>query len=553
MRKRGTRKVTTVTRRSSQPGRTGRGRAEIARRGAGGLDPSRLPAFEKDDLERLPIEPDLDLNVRRLHAMLGGSSDFTVRHFEIGGQVSAAAVFLEGMVERTLVAEHLLAPLMQYKPQPGRRPALDELVRSTITMDIVRECGDLHAVVDSLLEGSVVLLVNGQSVALALEATGFDKRAPEEPMTEAVVRGPREGFIESLAANLTMLRRRLKTPNLVLENMIIGRVSHTQVVVAYVRGLAAPELVQEVRKRLGRIDIDGVLEPNDLEGMIRDHAWSPFPQTIVTERPDRVAGNLLEGRVAIFTENNPFVLLVPGEFVAQMQSPEDYYHHIWLGNFIRLLRWGAFAISLLLPSIYVAVTTFHQEMIPTRLLLNIVAAREGVPLPAVVEALVMEIAFEILREAGVRLPRAVGQAVSIVGALVIGEAAVTAGIVSPLMVIIVALTGIASFLTPSFELAIAIRILRFPMMLLAGSLGLFGVVTGILAILIHLAGLRTFGVPYLAGLAPFHSGDWKDLVAKAPIWLMRTRPTELAKRNRERQAPGLKPGPPGQRPEGGTE
>lgn len=536
-----------MVRRGGRPGRQAEYEAGLPTQAGGLLEPSRWPAYEKDDLERLPIEPDLEKNLRRLEAIFGHDPDFATRRFRIGGRVAAAALFLEGMVERPLLTENLLKPLVQYRPEPGARLTPAFLAESVITMPVQRKVADLHAVCDHVLDGCVVLLVDGEREGLALKAVGYEKRSPEEPMTEAVVRGPREGFIESLATSVTLLRRRLKTPNLVLENLVLGRVAHTQVVITYLRGLAAPELVGEVKKRLARIDVDGVLESNYIEELIRDHPLSPFPQVIVTERPDRVAAHLLDGRVAILMENTPFALVVPGEFVAYMQSPEDYYHHTVLGIFIRLLRWGAFAISLLLPSIYVAVTTFHQEMIPTRLLLNIVGAREGVPLPAVVEALVMEVAFEILREAGVRLPRAVGQAVSIVGALVIGEAAVTAGVVSPLMVIIVALTGIASFLTPSFDLAIAIRILRFPMMLLAASLGLFGVVTGILAILIHLAGLRSFGVPYLAGLTPFHPQDWKDVIVRLPMWMMRRRPRELAKENRERMAPDLKPHPPGGR------
>ncbi|WP_333871551.1 spore germination protein [Desulforamulus putei] len=518
------------------------------------MDRVHQTAVEKHDLERIPIETDLAANIKRLKGIYGVCPDFIIRQFEIGGGITKAAViFLEGMVERVLLSENLLKPLMiHYRPlKPVQGSFLEQILRVVLPVDVVRKCVNLHDVIDHVMEGSVVLLVDGEPRGLALEAAGFKTRAPEEPITEAVVRGAREGFTEALHINITLLRRWLKTPNLVLESMVLGRISHTQVVVGYVRGLAVPELVAEVRERLQRIDIDGILESNYLEEMLRDHPLSFFPQAITTERPDRVAANLLEGRVAILTENTPHALILPGEFVAHMQSPEDFYHHFVLGVFIRLLRWSAFAVSLLLPSIYVAVTTFHQEMIPTRLLLSIVAAREGVPFPAVVEALLMEIAFEILREAGVRLPRTVGQAVSIVGALVIGEAAVMAGVVSPLMVIVVALTGISSFLSPSFDLAISIRILRFTMMILAGLLGLFGVAAGVLAILIHLAGMRSFGVPYLAGLTPFYSDDWKDVFIRAPIWMMRRRPAELSKSNRKRQAPGLKPEPPDRRPQGG--
>jgi spore germination protein KA len=284
-----------------------------------------------------------------------------------------------------------------------------------------------------------------------------------------------------------------------------------------------------------------VLESGYLEEFIEDNPYSPFPQVVHTERPDRVTASLLEGRVAILTDGTPFALIVPAEFITLMQSPEDYYERYMVATAIRWLRYIGFAMSLLLPSLYIAITTFHQEMIPTRLLISLAAAREGVPFPALVEALMMEFTFEALREAGIRLPRAVGQAVSIVGALVIGQAAVQAGIVSPLMVIVVAITGIASFMNPAFNIALTMRLMRFPLMLLAATLGLFGVMVGILAILIHLAGLRSFGVPYLSSLAPLHTKDLKDVAVRAPWWAMDNRPAETAKLNRRRQSRGQKP------------
>jgi len=269
-----------------------------------------------------------------------------------------------------------------------------------------------------------------------------------------------------------------------------------------------------------------------------------FPQIVHTERPDRVAAGLLQGRVAILTDGTPFVLLVPGEFVTFLTSPEDYYERYMLGTFIRWVRMAAFIISLVLPSLYIAITTFHSEMIPTRLLISITSYRQGLPFPTLAEALAMEFTFEILREAGVRLPRSIGQAVSIVGALVIGQSAVQAGIVSPLMVIIVAFTGIASFSFPSYNLGITIRLLRFPLMLLAGLLGLFGVMFGIIMITIHMASIRSLGVPYLASVAPVHLSDLKDVLVRAPWWAMDERPAEVSKINRRRQAPNLKPKPP---------
>ncbi|MBO8128890.1 MAG: spore germination protein [Peptococcaceae bacterium] len=502
--------------------------------------------WEPAELERIPLSPDLQVNITRLKEVFDTNPDFIVREFDIaGGRARAALVFIKDLVERSLVGHNVLKSLMlDYRPrEPNGRPLWEDMKRVAVTAGTVKEITNLRQAVEGILEANAVLFLDGEATGLVMEAEGFEKRPVGQPETEAVVRGPREGFVECLAVNITMLRRWLKSPNLQFENMFFGRVTRTRVALAYIKGLVDPGLVDEVRRRLRRIDIDGVFESNYLETMLRDSPYSPFPQMIATERPDKVAANLLDGRVAILTEGTPFVLVLPAGLVALMQSPEDYYHFGHLGSFIRLLRWMAFGISLLLPSLYVAVTTFHQEMLPTRLLLNIVASREGVPLPAVLEALLMEVAFEVLREAGVRLPRAIGQAVSIVGVLVIGDAAVTAGLVSPQMVIVVAFTGITSFLAPAFDLAISIRLLRFPVMLMAGTLGLFGVISGVLAIFIHLAGLRSFGVPYLAGLVPFHSTDWKDILVRFPMWTMRRRPAELAKQNRYRMAPNLKPGP----------
>jgi len=361
-----------------------------------------------------------------------------------------------------------------YNPRrlpPSRGSLLKDIICCLIPLDNVKQCTDMHQLLDQILQGAACLLIQGERQGAALKIVGYKSRTPEEPMTEAVIQGPQEGFTECLDTTISLLRRGLKTPNLALERFILGRVNQAKIIVAYIKGLASPQLVEEVRKRLQRIDMDAILESNYLEELIRDDPLSPFPQILATERPDRVIGGLLEGRVAIFTENTPFALIVPGELISHVQSSEDFYHHTFLSSFIRLMRWGALAVSLLLPGVYVAIVSYHQEMIPLRLLLDIASSSEAVPFPNIVEALLMEVSFEILREAGVRLPRAVGQAVSIVGALVIGEAAVTAGIVSPQMVIVVAMTGITSFISPSFALATSIRVLRFPILLFGGFWG----------------------------------------------------------------------------------
>jgi spore germination protein KA len=288
------------------------------------------------------------------------------------------------------------------------------------------------------------------------------------------------------------------------------------------------EVLKEVRQRLGRINIDAVLESGYIEELIQDKALTPFPTVNNTERPDALAAGILEGRVAIMVDGTPFALLVPALFLQFFQASEDYYQRADFATLLRVLRFLSFFISLLGPSLYIAITTFHQELLPPELLIRLVAAREGVPFPAFIEALIMEITFEVLREAGVRMPRAIGQAVSIVGTLVIGQAAVEAGIISPSMVIVVSLTAISNFVIPSFNMGIAVRILRFPIMFLAASFGLFGIVISLFAIVLHLCSLRSFGVPYMSPFASFNWDDQKDSIFRLPQWAQYARPRLIA-------------------------
>ncbi|WP_018086570.1 spore germination protein [Desulfurispora thermophila] len=351
-------------------------------------------------------------------------------------------------------------------------------------------------------------------------------RQVSEPQSENAVRGPRNSFIEDLETNLRLLNKHLPAPDLTREDMTLGRASPTAIALVYLRERVRPELVDEVKRRLDKISVVAVLESGYIEHFIQDSPASPFPQVMVTERPDRVSIALLEGRVAILADNTPFVLVVPGELLSLLQAADDYYNKRHFNTLVKLLRYLALVASLMLPSLYIAITAFHQDMIPSELLINIAAARQGVPFPAILEAVFMEVTFESLREAGIRLPTVVGQTVSIVGALVIGQAAIQAGLVSPLMVIIVAFTGIASFTVPQYPLGQAVRVLRFPLMLTAALLGLFGVMLGLLAILLHLSALRTFGIPYLSPLSPLQPTRLAANITLPPQHLDKTTPSE---------------------------
>lgn len=502
-------------------------------------------------VERHPLSADIDKNIQQLHSIFSRCSDVVMREFEISAPdpVKAFLIYIDGMTDQALDSEHVMKALQL---NPSIIPQGQRLTRANAFNIVknhllgtaeIKTTDEMLELVEYVLAGDTALLLDGSTRSIISSAPGMKARNVEEPVSEPVVRGPRDGFTETLRVNTTLIRRRIKTSRLKIENFKVGLLTKTDVVLVYIEGIANGKVVEEVRRRIGRINIDGVIESSYVEEMIEDHPYSPFPQVSVTERPDKVAANLLEGYVAIMVDTTPMALIAPATFPMFLQAAEDYYSRVHFATFIRLLRFMAMAITLFLPSMYVAIVTYHQEMLPTPLLVSIASQREGVPFPAFLEALFMETMFEILREAGIRLPRTIGQAVSIVGALVIGDAAVNAGLVSPAMVMVVSLTAIASFTIPSVGGSYALRLIRFPIMFLAAAFGLFGIMAALMAILFHLCSLRSFGVPYLSPLAPFSLQGMKDILVRVPWWAMLTRPSLISHREPKRQDSGQMPGP----------
>jgi len=484
---------------------------------------------------------DLHEQTQRLRAIFDQCSDVVFREIKIASRVKGVLVYLDGIVNTRELHDNAIRPLLLLHAQ--KQALTPELMEEQgISLSQITHAVTEADVVDAILTGNAALLIEGYAEALILSVRGGEHRSVSEPLTESVVRGPREGFTEHLRTNTGLLRRKIKSSQLKLTSLTIGEQTQTVVVLAYIDGIVEPAVIAEVLQRLRDIHIDGVLESGYIEEFIQDEPLSPFPQMQYTERPDTVAAQLLEGHFAIFVDGTPFVLTGPVTFWQMMQASEDYYERYLLTTLIRWLRYIFLFVALFMPSLYIAITTFHQDMLPTSLLLSIAAARESIPFPALVEALIMEVAFEALREAGIRLPKTIGQAVSILGALVIGQAAVEAGIVSAPMVIVVSLTGLASFTIPRFNAAIAVRILRFPLMFLGGAFGLFGIVIGTTWIVLHLSHLRSFGVPYLSGLAPSKKGEWKDILVRAPWPKMRLRPLTYTQRHRKRVDTGRKGG-----------
>ncbi|KNH19664.1 spore gernimation protein KB [Priestia megaterium] len=496
------------------------------------------------------IQDSLSSNLDMIQQKTGKSSDVVIRQIKMGinSDVETAIIYVEGIVDNQSIQEFLLESMMKddKKTKVNKQNALDLISEDMMTVGNVSPIHNWDDLFSTLMAGDTLVLVDGINQALSASTKGGETRSIAESNTQMVVRGPKGAFTESIGTNTAMVRRIIKTPDLWTESFKIGRATNTDVTLMYIHGIANDKVIQEIRQRLNKIDIDGILESGYIEQLIEDQTATPFPTIYNTERPDVVAGNLLEGRIAIFVDGTPFVLVAPALFIQFFQSAEDYYARFDIATSIRLLRIIMFLISLIAPATYVAVTTFHQEMVPTTLIVAIAAQREAVPFPAFVEALLMEITFEILREAGIRLPKAIGSAVSIVGALVIGQAAVQASIVSPAMVIIVSITAIASFATPSFDMAIAARLIRFLFMLGAATFGFYGIILCLLMMVVHLSSLRSFGVPYMAPFAPFIPVNNGDTVVRLPWWSLRQRP-RLISANTIREGTNQRPQPPASR------
>ncbi|MCD1258323.1 spore germination protein [Paenibacillus athensensis] len=456
----------------------------------------------------------------QLHEQLGESPDIKQRVLTVDLRLKLLVVYTEGLSNPKHLLETLVdAELTDGLSEPAPSEVPDRLKQTVIAEGPVADIRSMMGACRFILSGYTVIFIEGSQLALAVGTKELKQRPIEEPITQSVVRGPREGFTESLRENTALVRRRIKDPRLRLEQMLIGSLTSTDVGMMYMKEIARAETVEDVRRQLQQIDIESVLESSYIEEMLQvDKPYSLFPTIFNTERPDVVAAALLEGRIAIFVEGTPFVLLVPALFVHFFQSGEDYYQRFDFSTLIRLLRFMSMLLTLLMPSLYIAVTTFHQEMLPTTLLLSLMSQREGVPFPAFIESLIMEVTFEILREAGVRMPKSIGQSVSIVGTLVIGQAAVEAGLVSAAMVIVVSVTAISNFVLPAFNIGISTRMLRFVFMGLAAIFGLYGIFLGIIVLLLHLASMESFGIPYMSTLASFQLGDQKDSLFRLPLW-----------------------------------
>ncbi|WP_141334437.1 spore germination protein [Paenibacillus sp. tmac-D7] len=482
-----------------------------------------------------PVGNDFAARLGWFRQQLNKCSDVKFHEVQLPGNIPFALIYIEGLIDQKLLQEQVLSPLQFELTGQSAQELLHQIVElKRLPVSYLETSTELNKALYALFEGTIVCLMDSEPQLVLFPMKSVEIRSIQQAENENVIRGPKEAFVEDIATNITMIRRRIKHPALKTEHCEFGKYTRTAVVICYVEGLCKQTLVDEVKERLSRIDIDSVLGSSYIEEFIEDNPFSPFPQVQYTERPDTLSAALLEGRVAIMVDGTPIPIIVPVTLYMLLQSAEDYYQRFIAATWIRWIRFIFLLVSFLLPSVYIAVTTFHPEMLPPNLLVTVAAARENVPFPAIVEAFIMEITFEGLREAGLRIPKPIGQTVSIIGALVIGQAAVQAGIVSAPMVIVVSITGIASFTIPHFDLGLTFRLLRFPVMILAASFGLYGVIISILLIYIHLVSLRSFGTPYLSPTAPIVFSDWKDVLIRAPWWLMKKRPLLYGTKSDER-------------------
>jgi len=488
------------------------------------------------------ISKNLHINIQHLKENFKDCGDFVERKIPIRSENALKSliyvVYIDALIDRKALEISVISPIITRINNIGCDSLFETIKDVGVSTAEVKDETDFDKILTSVLSGDCAIFVDGFDKAMIISAKGFPSRGVQKAETEVVVQGSQEAFSEGMRTNTGLIRRRIRDTKLKVVQTQMGRRSATDVAVMYLEGIARPKIVEETLKRLAETDIDAVLDSGYVEQLIEDNWLSPFPQTQMTERPDKAAASILEGRVVIVVDNSPFVLIVPATLACFYQSSEDYYQRFHIMSFARVLRYAAGFLAIALPGLYIALTVFHPSMIPMLLAFKMAAAHELVPFPTVFEVLMMELAFELLREAGIRLPGAVGSSIGIIGGLIIGQAAVEAGIVSPSVVIVVALTGIASFAIPQYSLVAAFRIMKYLIIIMSAFFGLFGFWAAMIVITVHLAGLKSFGIPYLF---PFSAGgmnrntDYKDTVVRAPLFMMKKRPFFSDPSNRKRQ------------------
>ena len=480
------------------------------------------------------LSADLDVNIKNVEAIFKDCADIVKREIKVSCEkpFRIYGVYTDGLINREILENFLLKNLFNYKNLEGQIKDTESertqliMQHFSSTFD-VKETDKMNDLIKSILSGDSAIFVEGCKKGLIIATRSWAARGVSEPQTESVVRGPREGFTETIRFNTVLVRRRIRDTKLKFKAISYGTRSKTDVVIAYIEDIAKPELVEEVMTRLNKYVIDAVLDSGYIEQLIEDSWKSPFPQTQATERPDKFAASLLEGKVGILVDTSPFGIIVPATLNSFYQASEDYYQRWQIMSFTRILRYLVSFLSFTLPGLYVAVLNFHPEILPTPFAISIAASREGITFSTVTEIVLMEIVFELFREAGIRAPGAIGHVISLVGGLVIGQALVDSNIISPMILIIIAFTAICTFAIPDYNLTSAFRLVRYLFIITSAMFGLYGFLIAWLLMLAHLSSLESFKIPYLA---PYNisdqnrATDLKDTILRFPTFMQTTRP-----------------------------
>lgn len=472
------------------------------------------------------------INSAVIKELFKDSSDIVIRPVTISQNNIKFHLFgVDGMMDTQLLDEAILRTIKM-------DPYLSGCLTERMVMDYFLDAGAYHAFTEeetdydsllkSVLSGMAAFIFDGEKKAIIYDLRMIEKRSVDAPEEEGVIKGAKDCFIEVMRVNTALIRRRLKSEYLVAEKLCAGRLSKTDISLIYLSNVADMGKVAMIRDAINKIDIDNISTPAFIEEYLVENKRSIFPQIMYTQRPDRAAANLSDGRIALVVDGMPFVYILPCQLVMLMQSPEDYANHFFIGSSLRFIRYVAMIITLFLPAFYIAATTFQSQMLPVQLALSIQAAKQNVPFSSAAEVIGLLVAFELLIEAGLRLPKAVGTAISILGGVVVGQSAVAANLISPAVVVIVALAGIAGFVMPNQDLSSGIRVYRFVLAVLACAGGFLGLAFGLIVLILHLCSLENFGIAYMSPFVDVDRRDHKDTLFRYPVRFFRKRPKDVA-------------------------
>lgn len=493
---------------------------------------------EKSGQNKDRLFKDLNKNLQRIEQEfhIPTNQDIVIREFKIMKQINAFIVYVDGMEDKEIINDYILRQLMTEQDiKENPQISLDDITNNLLAVNQTTKHTEFDQSIAGILNGLTALFIEGCEECILIESRGYETRSIAEPKAETVIKGPQEGFTENLRTNITLIRRTIRNKDLVTEFMPLGEMGNSTCALMYIKGMINPIIVQEAKRRIASLDVDIITGNGHLEQLIEDHPLSLFPQLLTTERPDNTAFNLMYGKMAILCEGSPFASLAPITLYHFFRSSEDTNMRWHFSTFLKLIRWVSAFFAMFLPGIYIALTLFHKEMIPTELLLSFAMGRETIPVPSLLELLAMESIFELIREAGVRVPGAIGQALGIIGAIVLGQAAIAAGLVSPILIMIVAITGLSSFAIPNYGLAFSIRLMRFIVIIAGGLAGFYGIMVSVVILGGLACSMKSFGVPYFSPVAP-KTKSTHDHIIVPPPWMNTERADYLNTKNRNRTA-----------------